>query len=109
MLDERITSLRIYRDDNSRNDEEFVAVLNNERCFVVTIPTVNIPTWNNATLRIERPIVCPEPDLLTNQATHAASLALEGWIYLMDAGDIVTIHHEAALFAGQEPGPYPIP
>ncbi len=92
VLHPSIRVIRIYRDDDMHEGQEYVAVVNNQRCYECAILTVMIPEWKHATVRLMRPIETPHLGLLDNTVG-----ALGGWHYLLNTADIDELQNTAVI------------
>jgi hypothetical protein len=77
--------IRVYRDDNSFYEEsEYLAVVDNQQCYLVDIVSIDLPEWNNAVIRFLCEVtLTPDPGLLN----HTTS-AWAGWHFLIEPENI---------------------
>lgn len=85
-IPEEITTIRVYGDDNSTIDPEYLAVVNGRECYITELLQVAIPEWNQARVRLGRHIVPPHPGLLDGTVT-----ASQGWHFHLEKPGILEI------------------
>lgn len=102
---EQIKTIRVYRDDNSTIDPEYLAVINDQECYIAELLQVALPEWSQAKVRLGKHIRPPHSGLLDG------SVAVnEGWHYLLETGGIIEVtwrpdrgHDQYSEYA-EEPG-----
>jgi hypothetical protein len=94
--------IRIYKDDNSIFDPEYVAIVDKRDCYVCKIMQMNYPSATEAHVRLYRRIPCPHSGLLDYSVT-----ALDGWSFLLEQEDITHIDG-ACLLDYPEAAPFPV-